>query len=47
MAEYNRDSSEKTQSEFRDRLVNHIYALTGVEPRLERKDDGHYIMYYS
>jgi hypothetical protein len=47
MAEYHHDSSEKTQSEFRDRLVNHIFALTGVEPRLERKDDARYIMFYS
>lgn len=40
-------SSGKTESEFRDTLVNYVYMLTGVMPRLQLEDNGKYVIYYS
>lgn len=47
MAAYQGQSSEKTKSEFRDKLVNYIYTLTGVKPRLKLEGNGKYAIYYS
>ena len=38
---------DEAKEKFRTKFVAQIYALTGVEPRLEKQTDGRYIIYYS
>jgi hypothetical protein len=46
---YCREETRKKQQEFRDKLVDQIYALTGVKPRIVEleKKGGRYVIYQS
>lgn len=48
--EYGRtkESEPSTEKDFRDKLFNQVLQLTGVRPRLEKKEkDGRYCIYFS
>ena len=44
---YYKEKWEKSNKDFRDKLVEQIHGLTGTKPRVVREGDGPFAIYYS
>mmetsp|Transcript_21474 Transcript_21474/g.44176 ORF Transcript_21474/g.44176 Transcript_21474/m.44176 type:complete len:196 (-) Transcript_21474:3431-4018(-) len=44
---YDKAEWEKDKKDFREKLVNQIHGLTGTKPRVEKKEDARFVIYYS